>query len=169
MPLSELASDHAARCATVSMTGCMTAYDRSMILPESPDLGMLLVRTDYSDDVAWDAVVDAVQAVYPSDDFDRMGTAFDPVESPELEGLDPGALLELPRAGHLSAIAVADARAMTDHTLLFVDFNEYGEPGRTFRAIREQVEAIVANLSIANMDFAEFADNTGPDGTFRGF
>jgi len=28
---------------------------------------------------------------------------------------------------------------------------------------------LVANLSLANMDFAEFADNTNPDGVFCGF
>jgi hypothetical protein len=41
--------------------------------------------------------------------------------------------------------------------------------GRTFRAIPSQIRAIENNLSLANMDFAEFADNAGADGVFRGF
>ena len=41
--------------------------------------------------------------------------------------------------------------------------------GRTFRAIPSQIQAIENNLSISNMDFAEFADNAGADGVFRGF
>ena len=32
-----------------------------------------------------------------------------------------------------------------------------------------QVWSIENNLSIANMDFFEFADRTDPDGVFRGF
>ncbi len=63
-----------------------------------------------------------------------------------------------------------DAQTMRDQTVLFVDFNELnGQVGRTFRSIPSEVEPIVANLSLANMDFAEFADNTNPDGIFCGF
>lgn len=51
-----------------------------------------------------------------------------------------------------------------------MDFNELNrQVGRTFRAIPSEVKPIVANLSIANMDFAEFADHANPDGMFRGF
>jgi hypothetical membrane protein len=54
---------------------------------------------------------------------------------------------------------------MRDQTVLFVDFNELIEQvGRTFRSIPSEVEPIVANLSLANMDFAEFGDNANPDG-----
>ena len=59
---------------------------------------------------------------------------------------------------------------MRDQTVLFVDFNELNEQvGRTFRSIPSEVEPIAASLSLANMDFAEFADNTDPDGLFCGF
>jgi len=43
------------------------------------------------------------------------------------------------------------------------------ESGRTFRSIPRQAEAIVINLCLANMDFAEFADKAQADGVFRGF
>lgn len=141
-----------------------------MILPEKPDLSMLLVRTDYSDDAAWTAVLTAATALYKEDGFPRMGASLHPVESPELADLTPDDLVRLERAGYLSALAVADARSIRDLTVLFVDLNEYHEQvGRTFRAIPEEVEPIVANLSIANMDFFEFADNVDADGIFRGF
>jgi Domain of unknown function (DUF6924) len=59
---------------------------------------------------------------------------------------------------------------MRNQTVLFVDFNELnGQAGRTFRSIPPEVEPIVANLSLTNMDFAEFADSTNPDGIFCGF
>ena len=43
------------------------------MLPTAPDLGLLLVRTDYSDDRAWHAALSAATAVYDWDDFERMG------------------------------------------------------------------------------------------------
>jgi hypothetical protein len=51
----------------------------------SADLGLLLVRTDYSDDAAWKAALSAATALYDADDFERMGACLQPVESPELE------------------------------------------------------------------------------------
>jgi hypothetical protein len=54
-----------------------------------------------------------------------------------------------------------------EHLLLVVDL--YAERGREFRAEPSQIQGIENNLSIANMDFAEFADNCDPEGVFRGF
>ena len=99
------------------------------------------------------------------DDFERMDALLRPVESPALSNLTPEELIALAREGYLSQIAVADPQTMRDQTVLFVDFNELnGQVGRTFRSIPPEVEPIVANL-----DFAEFADNTNPDGIFCGF
>ena len=145
-------------------------YPRVVILPAAPDLGLVLVRTDYSDDRAWHAALSAATAVYVTDDFERMGALLRPVESSALSNLMPEELAALAREGYLSQIAVADAQTMRDQTVLFVDFNELnGQVGRTFRSIPSEVEPIVANLSLANMDFAEFADSTNPDGIFCGF
>lgn len=146
------------------------AYCRVVMLPTAPDLGLLLVRTDYSDDRAWRAALSAATALYDMDDFERTGALLRPVESPALSNLTPEELVALACEDYLSQIAVADAQTMRDQTVLFVDFNELnGQVGRTFRSIPSEVEPIVANLSLANMDFAEFADNTNPDGIFRGF
>lgn len=131
----------------------------------APDLSLLFVRTDYSDNLAWQAALSAATAVYDMDDFERMGALLRPVESPALSNLTPEELIALAREGYLSQIAVADPQTMRDQTVLFVDFNELnGQVGRTFRSIPPEVEPIVANL-----DFAEFADNTNPDGIFCGF
>ncbi|GAB4214988.1 MAG: hypothetical protein OHK0012_14070 [Synechococcales cyanobacterium] len=43
------------------------------------------------------------------------------------------------------------------------------EPGRTFRVIPGEIWAVENNLSIANMDFHDFANSVDPDGVFRGF
>jgi len=139
------------------------------MLPKAPDLGLLLVRTDYSDERAWLDALTAATAIY-DDDFERRGALLRTVESPELSGLTSEELVALEREDYLGEIAVADAQTMRDQTVLFVDFDELNEQaGRSFRAIPSEVESIVANLSIANMDFAEFADSADPDGIFRGF
>jgi hypothetical protein len=136
----------------------------------APDLGLLFVRTDYSDNLAWQAALSVATAVCDMDDFERMGALLRPVESPALSNLTPEELIALAREGYLSQIAVADPQTMPDQTVLLVDFNELnGQVGRTFRSIPPEVEPIIANLSLANMDFAEFAGNTNPDGIFCGF
>ncbi len=58
---------------------------------------------------------------------------------------------------------------MTDdeHPLLAVDL--YDEPGRTVRVPPRWYAEVSANLCIANLDFADFADTADETGTFRGF
>ncbi|WP_374558264.1 hypothetical protein [Micromonospora sp. RHAY321] len=58
--------------------------------------------------------------------------------------------------------------SLSERPLLVVNLNEGYETG-PFRALPRQVQAIENNLSIANMDFHEFARSAGPDGVFRGF
>lgn len=41
--------------------------------------------------------------------------------------------------------------------------------GRTFRVIPTEMCSVENNLSLANMDFEDFADSAGEDGVFRGF
>ena len=64
---------------------------------------------------------------------------------------------------------IVDARAIAhpDHPIVVVDV--YDEPGRTFRVIPSEMWAVENNLSLANMDFAEFAEAVDQDGIFRGF
>jgi hypothetical protein len=51
--------------------------------------------------------------------------------------------------------------------LLVVDLKR--RPGRSFRVIVQELWGVENNLSLANMDFEEFADSCDPDGVFRGF
>jgi len=59
------------------------------------------------------------------------------------------------------------ALSQPDYPILVVDL--YTELGRTFRVIPAEMWGIENNLSIANMDFEEFADAVDSDGVFRGF
>lgn len=124
----------------------------------------LVIRTDFSDDTAWNTVVAAirqpVEGFYAYVEF---------VDDPDFNGLTVEQLVTLRDDLSKSYTIVADALTMSgaEQTLLIVDL--YEEPGRTFRAIPSAIQSIENNLSITNMDFWEFADNVDADGVFRGF
>jgi hypothetical protein len=133
-------------------------------LPQSDK--SLLLRTDFSDDAAWAALCDAVQA--PSEEGFQADVAC--ISDPACNGLTLEQLMnELQRSGHRTFALVADRTALTVRgwPVLVVDLHD--QPGRTFRVIAREMWGVENNLSIANMDFSEFADNVDPDGVFRGF
>jgi hypothetical protein len=125
-----------------------------------------LLRTDFSDDTAWISLCRAVQA--PSDD--GFEARVDCINDPAHDGLTVEQLVAMaPKDGdHVFAFMV-DRVALTgpDHAILVVDLHD--EPGRTFRVIPRQMWAVENNLSIANMDYDDFAESADPDGVFRGF
>jgi hypothetical protein len=135
-------------------------------LPQPDDLTSLVLRVDFSDDTAWEML----QAAIDSSDAHRDATY---VSDPAFAGVTVQALVDMDAAASdnekVTYLFLADATTMTDgeHSLLAVDL--YTEPGRTFRLPPGWFVDVSANLSIANMDFAEFADVTDGSGTFRGF
>jgi hypothetical protein len=54
-----------------------------------------------------------------------------------------------------------------EHPILVLDLAD--ELGRIFRVVPREVSSIDNNLSIANMDWSDFADNVDADGVFHGF
>jgi hypothetical protein len=124
----------------------------------------LVIRTDFSDDTAWNTVVTAIQQ--PVEGFYAY---VDFVDDPAFDGLTVEHLVARRDDSTKSYAIVADALTVkeAEHPLLVVDLFE--EPGRTFRAIPSAIQSIENNLSIANMDFWEFADNVDADGVFRAF
>ena len=136
-----------------------------MRLPDTSD--SLVIRTDYSDDAAWDAVRAAMRAPSEGDGF-QANVAF--VSDPTLDGLDAEHVIgRWPPDRHDSFVFVVDATTLRDpeHPVLVVDLNE--DRGRTFRVIPSSAWSVENNLSLANMDFRDFAESVDPDGVFRGF
>jgi hypothetical protein len=135
-------------------------------LPQPDDLTSLVLRTDFSDDTAWDEL----QAAIDSSNAYRNATY---VSDPIYAGATVQALVDADAAASdddkLTYLFLADATTMTDdeHPLLAVDLDI--EPGRRFRLPPRWYADVSTNLTIANMDFAEFADATDGSGTFRGF
>ncbi|MFJ8011101.1 DUF6924 domain-containing protein [Streptomyces sp. NPDC096339] len=137
-----------------------------MPLPQPADLTSLVLRTDFGDDGAWDAVRAALDAAdgYPHATY---------VSDLRFAGVEVRALMDEEAAADEDAqiihVFLADAETMkvSGHPLLAVDL--WDEPGRTFRLPAQWFPDVSANLSIANMDFAEFADAADGTGTFSGF
>ncbi|MEX0641431.1 MAG: hypothetical protein WD468_01955 [Pirellulales bacterium] len=135
-------------------------------LPKSDN--SLLLRTDFSDDAAWTALCEAVQV--PSEE--GFQARVDCVSDSAYDGLTVEQLVALaPKGGdHNQTFAfVVDRVALTnpEQPVLVVDL--YDQPGSTFRVIPREMWGVENNLSIANMDYDEFADNADSDGVFRGF
>jgi len=126
----------------------------------------LLLRTDYSDHAAWAELQRLVEAPY--EDGFRAYLTF--VDAPELGGKGLEELMTLVEgSGYRSFFFVADSEAIAgaDHSVLVVDLVD--QRGRNFRVIPSQMWSVENNLSLANMDFSDFAESTDPDGVYRGF
>ncbi|MCP2339408.1 DUF6924 domain-containing protein [Actinomadura rupiterrae] len=138
-----------------------------MALPQPEDLSSLVLRADFSDDAKWRELQEAIER---EESGEGDGTF---VSDRAYEGVTVQALVEEDAAADeeekVTYLFLADAVTMADaeHLLLAVDLFE--EPGRTFRVPPRWFPGISANLSIANMDFAEFADDVDAAGVFRGF
>jgi hypothetical protein len=131
-------------------------------LPQPRDLTSLVLRTDFADDAAWDALCAA---------FDEDHATF--VSDPRFADVGIPALMDEDNAAaedeQLAHLFLADAAALADprHHLLAVDL--YDEPGRTFRVPPDRFPDVSANLCLANLDFEDYADSVDETGTFRGF
>lgn len=126
----------------------------------------LLLRTDFSDEAAWAALCEAVQKR-----SEEGFTAFvDCVSDPAYDGLTVEQLIALtPKGGDRSFAFIADRTTFTNSEWLVLVVDLFDEPGRTFRVIPREMWGVENNLSIANMDYHEFAHKVDLDGVFRGF
>lgn len=148
-----------------------------------------LLRTDVTDDAAWQRVVAAVTAETDFGDDLHEGDGgyvpnVEPVEAADLEGATAGSVAAAWDRHKHGYVLLADERSMreaaagVDPTVVYVDLyatdedeEEFGWVyGRSFRTLASVVASIEANLSEANMDFQEYADQADADGgVYRGF
>jgi hypothetical protein len=152
-------------------------------LPQSDET--LLVRTDFSNDTVWKSICAAVRVPDPdmqealgmfAEVNEKMGQPLGDfelpmrmVDDPEYKDVSPDKLVELSAGAPQSILLAVDSITISqpDHPVLIIDLAV--EPGRTFRAVPSQIFAIESNLSIANMDWQDFAESVDDDGVFRGF
>jgi hypothetical protein len=157
-------------------------------LPETEDT--LLIRTNFTDDEVWETVCSQARTMDPdvrealqfSDERNRaagrstgrpieeLGTPLHIIDDKNYSEASCEQVLSLLQPGSAQGfLFIADEFCMEhpDHPLLVVDLSH--ERGRSFRALPSQTFSIQANLSLANMDWEEFADNVDEDKVFRGF
>jgi hypothetical protein len=144
------------------------AEEHAMLQPKLPAYDhSLVVRTDFSDDAAWERVCQAIQAPRTEHAF---RASVECISDRACANLAPELLASvLPNDPHRSFAFLVDSTtiAQPDQSLVVVDLSE--QPGRTFRVIPSEAWAVENNLRLANMSFDEFAECVGADGVFRGF
>ncbi|MFE4450681.1 DUF6924 domain-containing protein [Streptomyces sp. NPDC056796] len=147
-------------------------------LPQSD--ATLLIRTDFSDEAAWQALRTAVTTPADQDeddDEDGFLAVLNIVDDPAYDGLTTGQVVALaPTEDDL--LVVADAQALTGPgmPLLAVYMSDEEEDTDvlrsgfdTLRVVASELWSIENNISLANMDWEEFVGAAEEDGVFRGF
>jgi hypothetical protein len=125
-----------------------------------------VVRTDFSDQEAWEAIRTAIAS--PNEDGFKANAEF--IDDPAYQDLMIAQILALiPKDHGYRLLAVADkiTAGSAEIPLLVIDLLE--KPAREIRVIASEFWSIENNLSLANMDFDEFASAAREDGVFRGF
>jgi hypothetical protein len=130
-----------------------------------------VVRADFSSDQVWQQLQEEILRLT----VEGFGAEVEFVEEPALVGLDEHAIV----AGYVRAyphqyrhpvLFVVDevAVAAPERPLLVINLNSRVDSTQ-FRALPRQVQGIQNNLSLANMDYVDFARSVDGDGVFRGF
>jgi hypothetical protein len=137
------------------------------LLPMTKDTPV--IRTCFEDDAAWKAICDLIRQPWHEAGQDFYASV-DFVDNPIFRDRTDQELLTMaPRDYWHSFLFVVDRTSCHRSEIPILVLDLRAEPGRTFRAVPSEVPGIQSNLSIANMDFYEFADNVDHDGVFRGF
>ena len=126
----------------------------------------LVIRADFTDDSIWNVLKAAITQEDPAFGF-QANVEF--VEDRKYSGLTADRVLEIfPEGSNQTFVFLADSETISnpEHPVLCIDL--FDERGRTFRVVPSQMWSVENNLSIANMDFAEFADIVDADGVLRG-
>ncbi|MEV6676989.1 hypothetical protein AB0N09_08985 [Streptomyces erythrochromogenes] len=156
------------------------------MLPEvagRDEFSALVIRTDYDDEPAWRAVVAALHEQGVDGEFEASVHV---VDDPVWAGATPDAVVAaVGRDEDLSVVFIADGATMRSphRALLALDLGAEEEdldpeyyrelvdspPPREFRTVPAGVHDVHANLSIANMDFEEYAHEAlaDPEGVYR--
>lgn len=135
-------------------------------LPKKQINQSLMLRTDFSNGEAWESLCVDAQA----ENEDGFRAYLDCLNDPTYKGLTVEQLVnDVAKETGYRFVFLFDRVTLThpERPILVVDLDD--EPGRTFRVIPSEMWGVENNLSIANMDYYEFADNMDDDGIFRGF
>ncbi|GAB3460161.1 hypothetical protein GCM10027570_44750 [Streptomonospora sediminis] len=116
-----------------------------------------LLRTDFTDDEAWQALLEGIGRDWMTLLADRSH-----------QGLSVPELVELvPQGSRYPVLVVADSLAFSsdERSLLLVDVDE--DPGRTFRVVPGAISSVVGDLAIQNQSFDDYLDAVGGSGAYQ--
>jgi len=127
----------------------------------------LVLRTDFSDENAWQKVCQLITAPQTSFGFVAQVEFYNDVVFSQATVQQ--IMASLPTNRNYWFLLVVDNETIThpDHPVLCIDLLK--NPGATFRVMASQVVTIESNLAAQNMDFAAFAKAVDADGIFRGY
>lgn len=126
-----------------------------------------VLRTDYSNQVVWEAVRDAMLAPVQLGGLE-IRAYVDIIEGPDYQNVTVEEVMNSVDDQHTFFFIVDNLTiSHPEHPILCVDL--YDEPGQRFRLIPSELSSVENNLSISNMDFFEFKEGVDADGIFRGF
>ena len=136
----------------------------------------LVIRTEFENQQTWEAICELIRAPWPlpprvpGPDATFYYAKVEFLEDDEFRDLSKEDLLPRVPAGYrLSFVFVVDREAVSNPEFRILVVDLLHERGRVFPAIPSTIQSIENNLSIANMDFFEFANVVDADGVFRGF
>ena len=152
------------------MFACRASAPQSTNMKQLPKTNHpLVIRTDFENQQAWETICELIRAPVP-EGSDTFYAYVDFLEDADFRNLSQENLLaRVPRDYAQSFLFVVDGTAITHPEFPILVIDLYSDRGRSFRAVPSQIQAIENNLSIANMDFVEFAGAVNKDGIFRGF
>jgi hypothetical protein len=128
-----------------------------------------VIRTDFGDEEAWAAVCELIRKPVPDGFGDQFYAYVEFVNDLAFRDLtEPELLARVPSDFGHSFLMIVDKVALQSPEFPVLVMDLYDQQGRTFRAIPSQIQSVENNLSIANMDFEEFANCVDGDGVFRG-
>jgi hypothetical protein len=135
-----------------------------------PTAAAPVLRIRFVEDALWERL--QAEIVSPTEEGFRATVEF--VDDRRFDGLGEGDVIKgvpgsYPGTYPHAVLFVVDAvtAGSPDDPILVIDAHDEPEP--SFRSTPRGIQSIENNLSIANMDFEEFAAAADPDGIFRGF
>lgn len=131
-----------------------------------PDDCSLVIRTDFSDEAAWQLVAKAIQA--PQTDDQRRADV-ELISDKSCAGLSPSEVCALvPGVPDLRLfLFIVDSQTIRhpEHPILVVDTED---TDLSFRVVPSAAWEVEPNLRLGNMGFDDFQMGLGADGIYRG-
>ncbi|WP_432510893.1 DUF6924 domain-containing protein [Kineococcus sp. SYSU DK001] len=127
------------------------------------DRGSLLIRTDFTHQLQWEALLNAVQTPSPNGFVPSLST----IEHQRWAGASVADLAAAAPPYVLLVLADATTLSSPEMPLLVLEVRDGAV--RELRVAPQALASVENNLSIANMGWEDFAGSADPDGVFRGF